>query len=199
MKRRDVLKKIGLSAGFFVATPTMLSLLQSCTSDSKTWAPIFLNAEQGIVIQSLANVFIPKTDILPSATEVNVPQFIDQYLNEVLEKDLQEQFKTAFGSMVSILKQEFSADLEKVTEADYKALLDKYMRIKDEIDEEREADLEALVVTKSELLNSLKTLAITGYKTTEIIGEEVLAYDPIPTQYYCGDLEEITGGKSWSL
>ena len=43
-------------------------------------------------------------------------------------------------------------------------------------------------------------MTIMGYKTTEYIGENVLAYQPIPGEYIaCGDLDELTGGKTYSI
>lgn len=80
MKRREALKSLGLATGFFVATPPIISLLQSCTSEVSTWTPEFLSVEEGVVLTNLVDIILPKTDI-PSATEVNVPQFIDKYLN----------------------------------------------------------------------------------------------------------------------
>jgi len=198
MKRREVLKNLGFATGFFVATPTIITLLQSCTSDIKTWVPDFLSLEQGIVLTNLVDVILPKTE-LPSATELNVPQFIDKYINEVLEDEQQNQLKNGFNSIVSILKQEGNKSVEKLTEDNYKSLLDKYLLLKGEIDEERAANSESLELTKSEFLNYLKYITIMAYVTTEEIGERVLAYDPVPGAYYCGDLQELTGGKSWSL
>lgn len=198
MKRREVLKNLGLATGFFVATPTIVSLLQSCTSDVKTWIPEFLSPDQGVILTNLADIILPKTD-LPSATELNVPQFIDKYFNEVLDDESQLQVKTAFSNIVSILKPNVEDSIDKVTQEDYKALLDNHMLVKDEIDEERETNPESLEMTKSEFLNNLKWMTINGYVTTEQIGETVLKYDPVPGAYYCGDLQELTGGKSWSL
>lgn len=198
MQRREVLKNLGLATGFFVATPTIISLLQSCTSEAKTWIPEFLSIDEGVVLTNLADIFIPKTDI-PSATEINVPQFIDKYIKEVLDDESQAQVKTAFGTIISILKPDAETKIEQVTQDEYKALLDNYMLLEDEIDQEREADLEAKVMTKSEFLNNLKWMTINAYKTSEEIGENVLAYDPVPGAYICGDLQELTGGKSWSL
>jgi hypothetical protein len=41
---------------------------------------------------------------------------------------------------------------------------------------------------------------IKAYKTSEYIGEEVLAYLQIPGgNIGCGDLDELTGGRAWSL
>ncbi|NCO62581.1 MAG: gluconate 2-dehydrogenase subunit 3 family protein [Flavobacteriales bacterium] len=198
MKRREALKNLGFATGFFVATPAIVSILQSCTSDVKTWVPEFLTLEQGIVLTNLVDIILPKTD-LPSATEMNVPQFIDKYVNEVLDIESQEQVKAAFSTMVSILKPKTEDPIDKLTPQNYKALLDKYMLIKGEIDEERVANPESLELTKSEFLNSLKWMTINAYVTTEQIGETVLKYDPIPAAYYCGDLQELTGGRSWSL
>lgn len=198
MKRRDVLKNLGFTAGFFVATPSIISLLQSCTSDVKTWTPEFLTSEQGVILTNLVDVFLPKTE-LPSATEMNVPQFIDKYINEVLDDKEQAQVKTAFNTIIPILKPNSEDSIDKVTQEDYKALLDKHLLVKDDIDEEREANPESLEMTKSEFLNALKGITIKAYVTTQEIGENVLAYDPVPGAYYCGDLQELTGGKSWSL
>jgi hypothetical protein len=198
MKRRELLKNLGFAAGFFVATPSIMSLLQSCTSDVKTWVPEFLTLEQGVVLTNIVDVILPKTD-LPSATELNVPQFIDKFINEVLEDEQQTQIKNGFNTMISLLKQNGIEPVEKLTEDDYKSLLDQHMLVKGEIDEEREANPESLEMTKSEFLNTLKGVTIFAYVNTEEIGERVLAYDPIPAAYYCGDLQELTGGKSWSL
>jgi hypothetical protein len=198
MKRREALKNLGLATGFVVASPSIISLLQSCTSDAKTWTPVFLSVEEGVVLTNLVDIMLPKTDI-PSATEVNVPQFIDKYIHEVMDDESQAQVKTAFGTIISILKPNAEDKIEKVTQEDYKALLDNHMLIKDEIDQEREANPESKDMTKSEFLNNLKWMTINAYKTTQEIGENVLAYDPVPGANFCGDLQELTGGKSWSL
>lgn len=198
MKRREALKNLGLATGFFVATPSIISLLQSCTSEASSWTPEFLSVEEGIILTNLVDIILPKTDI-PSATEVNVPQFIDKYINEVLSDEDQAMVKRAFGNIISVLKPKAEDKISKVTQEDYKALLDNHMLLKDEVDQEREANPEAQEMTKSEFLNNLKWMTINAYRTTEQIGENVLAYDPIPGAYYCGDLQELTGGKSWSL
>ena len=49
-------------------------------------------------------------------------------------------------------------------------------------------------------VESVRDMTIMGYKTTEYVGENVLAYQPIPGEYIpCGDLEELTGGKTYSI
>lgn len=199
MKRRDALKNIGLTTGFFIATPTIVSLLQSCTSDVKTWVPEFLTIDQGVALTKLVDIILPKTENLPSATELNIPEFIDNYFKNVLENEEQTKFKMAFENIVSILRANPEESMDKVTDDTYKALLDKHMLVKDQIDEEREANPESEELTKSEFLNNLKWITISAFVANEQIGKNVLAYDPVPSQYYCGDLQELTGGKAWSL
>ena len=198
MKRREALKNIGLTTGFFIVTPSIVSLLQSCTAEVNAWTPEFLSVEEGVVLTKLVDIILPKTDI-PSATEVNVPQFIDKYIKEVMEDGEQAMVKTAFGNIISVLKPNPEDDINKLKDEDYKALLDNHMLIKDEVDQEREANPDAKEMTKSEFLNQLKWSTIHAYKISEQIGEHVLAYDPVPGAYYCGDLQELTGGKAWSL
>jgi len=199
MKRRDAIKRLGYAAGFVVATPTVLGILNSCTTAKEQWIPEFLSPKQGRLLTKLVDVFLPKTEQLPSANELNVPEFIDRYVNEVyIDKD-QEKFKTAFGATTKILTEHSGKKLDNVEDIDLQKFLDKYLKVKDEIDEDRLANPSYKGMTTSEFLNIIKLLAIKAYLINEKIGEEVLAYDPVPGAYYCGDLQKLTGGKSWSL
>lgn len=198
MKRRDALKNLGLAAGFAITAPSIFSLLQSCTS-APTWMPTYFTNEEKEIVVNLVDIILPKTEGTPSATEVNVPQFIDTYITEVLNLEDQESIRVSFTDIITTLKPTVETDIRDITTAQYTALLDAHLLVKEEIDEDRLANPEALQPTKNEFLNQLKHLTITAYVTAEEIGENVLMYDPVPTAYYCGDLQEISGGKSSSL
>jgi hypothetical protein len=198
MKRRDALKNLGLAAGFAITAPSIFSLLQSCTS-APTWMPTYFTNDEKEVVINLVDIILPKTEGTPSATEVNVPQFIDKYITEVLNLEDQEAIRVSFTDIITTLKITIETDIRDITTAQYTALLDTHLLVKGEIDEDRLANLEAVQPTKNEFLNQLKYLTITAYVTSEEIGENVLMYDPVPTVYYCGDLQEISGGKSSSL
>ena len=198
MKRRDALKNLGLAAGFAITAPSIFSLLQSCTS-APTWMPTYFTNDEKEVVINLVDIILPKTEGTPSATEVNVPQFIDKYITEVLNLEDQEAIRVSFTDIITTLKTTIETDIRDITTAQYTALLDTHLLVKGEIDEDRLANLEAVQPTKNEFLNQLKYLTITAYVTSEEIGENVLMYDPVPTAYYCGDLQEISGGKSSSL
>ena len=189
MKRREALKNIGLTAGFVVATPSVFSLLQSCTSDVESWTPLFFTQEEGVILKAIADTILPKTDT-PSATEVNVPEFLDRYVKEILSDEDQEATKAAMASLVVLIKENYNEDISKLNEEDYKNLLDNHMKVGDE---------EGRDDPNSMFLNQIKGQSIWAYRNSELVGETILAYDPVPGQAYCGDLQELTGGKAWSL
>jgi hypothetical protein len=199
MKRRDALKRLGLATGAIVATPAVLSMLNSCTSAPEVWTPQFLTVPQGKILKGLVDVFLPETPELPSAKALNVPEFIDQYIAEVYDEKDQKLFSEAYDITMAELKSFTKKELKEVEKEDLKVFLDEYLKVKGEVDTYRENHPDFEGMTTSECLDSLKWLTINAYLNTQKIGEEVLAYDPVPGAYYCGDLNELTNGKRWSL
>lgn len=172
--------------------------MQSCTNEP-SWIPSYLNKEEQTVLTNLVDIILPKTATTPSATEVKVPQFIDRYIYEVIETKDQEITRTAFDKIMQLLKSSGSESIDDVTTAQYTALLDKYLLITGDIDEERKANPEAEIMTTSEFLGQLKWMTISAFRNSEQVGENILVYEPVPAEYYCGDIQELTGGKAYSL
>lgn len=198
MKRREALKNIGLSFGYTAVAPTVFNLLQSCTTNSNSWTPKFISVNQGIVVVNLIDIILPKTASSPGALEVNVPEFIDLIALKVYKPKAQSNFKDALNAITSELmahkEDEFTvADLKF---SDYDALLSKYLK---STPEQRNAFNE-MEYTVHKGLVDLRAKAIWAYKNTEQVGENVLAYNPIPGYYEnCVDLNKTTNGKGWSL
>lgn len=187
MDRRKALMQIGMSMGYVVVAPTFMSILQSC-NDTKaaSWTPQFLDQNQGIVLIGVIDSILPKTDTL-SASEVKVHVFLDSFANEVMPPNQREQFKATLNQLaVNALGSSKQENISDLTAKDLapevlKALTDK--------------NAKGVPFAKK-----IRDLTIWGYKCTEYVGEQVLAYDSIPGQYIaCGDLGELTGGKAWSI
>ncbi|TGV03511.1 gluconate 2-dehydrogenase subunit 3 family protein [Flavivirga rizhaonensis] len=201
MNRREVLKGLGLTLGYTIATPSIMSLLQSCNTEVKLWIPKLLSVDEGIVLKNLIDIMLPKTEITPGALDVNVPEFIDLYVYEVYEDDMQYKFKKGISTIIKALNipEEGVSLLEH---KDYDALLTKYLKVskKQRLIYENENDKKNEDATIFNALIDLRNTSVWVYKTSQQIGEHVLAYDPIPgTQIGCVSLEESTGGKAWSL
>lgn len=216
MQRRDALKRIGLSMGYVVATPTIVSILQSCRNEPK-WIPINFTQEEGNVIYNLIDIIIPKTDT-PGAAELDVPQFIDMFIHEVFETNALKVFNRSKNAFINKIREITDQELINEVAPDvYTNLLDTHLKISEE--DERALQMKIGMHTIEEdipdsfikepladndliynFLATMRDLAIWGFKENEYIGEEILAYNPIPGGYKsCVDLQEETGGKAWSI
>lgn len=204
MNRRNALKGLGLSIGYTLATPTIVSMLQSCKTEAELWVPNFFTTEEGIVIKNLIDLILPKTKNIPGALDVNVPEFLDLYISKTYNEKNQKKYKKGLTAIMKALpiKDEDASDLK--TE-DYDTLLAKYLKISKEqqltyriYDDKKDAKNKDALVFQA--LDNLRNFAIWSFKTSEQIGENVLAYDPVPgSQKGCISLNEATEGKAWSL
>lgn len=203
--------------GYAAATPTLLSVLQSCKEKPPyaEWVPSFFDKDKGYALAQMVDVILPKTDTL-SATEVNVHIFIDQFMNEVLPPEQQAFTNMLMDKFMSKALSESGKDsLEDIEGADFEPLLDKYLAKRTDEEEEAQEEaigkyMEAMMAGEEAELDdevacfsfaqNTRGIAIWAYKNSEYVGEEVLAYLPIPGEYVaCGDVDELTGGKAWSL
>lgn len=214
MKRRQLIKNLGLGGVALVATPTILSLLQSCKEGGPVFEPVFLNNSQGQALRHIVDLIIPDDDTVPGAVDVGVHTFIDSYWNEVVEDDGQTQIKAGFDALADRLQDATGKTFDNAGSEDYDKLLSKYLNasIEQETvfnkslgefyqaynkDKTVKVDPDAGAFS---LLGNIRGMTIWGWKSSEEIGENVLAYEPIPgKQIGCLPLEEATGGKVYSL
>lgn len=201
MNRRDALKGMGLSIGYAIATPTIISMLQSCKTEASVWTPTFLSQEEATVVTHLIDLILPKTDDTPGALDVNVPEFLDLYASKVYDDERKAKYKKGLQSIIKALNI-VDSDLSTLKTEDYDALLAKYLKSSKAqqkiYNEEADEDNQDVLVFKA--LVGLRGSSMWAYKTSQQVGEDVLAYDPVPgEQKGCISLEDATGGKAWSL
>lgn len=215
MDRRKALKNMGMAMGYTVATPTLISIMQSCKSEPvATWTPEFFTASEGAVLSKLVDVILPKTET-PSASDVQVDIFIDKFAKDVMEKEQQDFLRMAMGKFTDKAMEgsgksnaeDLSAeDLEpvlasslKYSKEDEAKMFESITSYTEAVAEGKEATLDD-ETTRFAFANNLRGLTIWGYKTSEYVGEELMAYLPVPGEYIpCGDVQDLTGGKAWSL
>ncbi len=217
MERRVALKNMGLAFGYTVAVPTLLGIVQSCNSKKVLdWTPEFFSKDEGMVLHTLVDILLPKTDT-PSATEVNVHMFIDKFANEVLPKEHQDFLKMGMSNFTNkVLASAQKESLAELDEEDLEPVFATYLKKRtDEVEEAHEKALETYFMAVEEndgsavldeeiscfsFANSLRDISIWSYKTSEYVGEEVLAYLPVPGEYIgCEDEQTLTQGRAWSL
>lgn len=216
MDRRVALKNMGLVLGYTVATPTILGIIQSCKDEkSVSWTPDFFTEDEGNVLRHLVDIILPKTDT-PSATDVNVHMFLDKFANEVMEKEQQDFIKMSMGKFIDkALSDSGKKNTGKLAPDDLEPVLAGSLKITKEEQEAYFELIEAYNLSIEEggtaslddsaarfaFAYNLRENAIYAYKTSEYVGEKVLAYLPVPGPEFiaCGDLQELTGGVAWSI
>ena len=206
---------MGVALGYSVATPTLINIVQSCKSEKALgWTPDFLTQDEGAALTKLVDIILPKTDT-PSASEVHVHVFIDRFADQVMEKEQQNFLKMSMGRFLGkALKDTGKENAADLSTDDLESVLAKALKVTPEdevknlkaindyneaIAQGKEARLDD-GISRFAFANNIRGMAIWGYKTSEYVGENVLEYLPVPGQYIgCGNVEELTGGKAWSL
>ena len=217
MDRRQVLKNLGYGAGFLVATPTVISLLQSC-SNEPDWQPTFLSVGQGFALKQIVDLMIPSDPDIPGAVDIGAHTFIDAYWNEVTptEHDLPvAEVQNSYGQFEELYGARYEKELDKGTAEDYDALLAEFLKADKEQMQAygqelmgfyRQADADSFPSISNEaaaygLLTTIRGMAMWAWKSSEEIGMNVLWYDPVPGQQIgCINLGEAgNNGKVMSL
>lgn len=177
--------------GAALSAPLIMSL-QSCKTDAISKTDIkklhFFKKDQMRLVQTLADTILPKTDS-PSASEVGVPNLIDQMVGEVYDTKDQTSYAANFEKLSAYLQQQANGkDFHKLTEAERVDILNRLSKTEDE----------ALSEASNGYL-TIKQQTIAYYLSTEEIGTKYLNYLPVPGPYEgCISLESV-GGKAWAI
>jgi len=215
MDRRKALKNMGLSLGYAVTTPTLISIVQSCKTEKVLkWTPDFFTKQEGAVLTHLIDIILPKTDT-PSASEVKVDLFIDRFADQVMRKEQQDFLKMSMGKFIEkVLADSGKENAADLIPEELEAVFSTALKISKEQQNANDKALENYMgaleegttvrldddVSVNAFAKNLRGMTIWGYKTSEYVGKEVLAYLPVPGEYVpCGNTEELTEGKAWSL
>ena len=210
MQRREALKNIGLSFGAISMSSTVVGLIQSCSSGA-TWNPKFFSMDEAEIVAKTLDLILPATPDIPGAKDLNLCQFIDGYIHMISSKNEQKRFKKEIGLfLTTTLDSSGKRNASALKTKDIDKRLAFYLKA--DIAQQKVWEAEATDAqgnTGSDtsedavnfsVLKSLRSSAISAFKITEQIGENVLAYDPIPgEQKGCVDLHATTQGKAWSI
>lgn len=214
MNRRQVLKNLGLGAGFIVVGPSTLSLLQSCVNEPKyDWEPAFLSPENGFALTEILEVILPTTDT-PGARDLNIANFLDAYMAQIVPEDQRKEFNKGAVAFGRAFEAQFDKGISEGTPEEFEQLVAKYLKAtpeeqetfvkrttetQDPMDRDPQEDLnpdgDAFAYVKN-----VRGLGIWAWKTSESVGENVLWYDPNPGIYIpCAPVEDLGNGRAMSL
>lgn len=201
MDRREAIKRVALITGYAVSASTVTAVMQGCKADpgavAGDWTPAFMTNDQAAMIAEMAETILPRTEDSPGARDVNVHQFIDLMMEDYVSEAEQEVFGKGLKQLMAHCQEANGKTFVDLTPEERLAYLTA-------LDKEAMADMEAPGRPDPESLSTfyitLKQSVIAGYFTSEAVGTEVLAYDPVPGEVIaCAPTGELTGGRVWAL
>ncbi|MCK5442977.1 MAG: gluconate 2-dehydrogenase subunit 3 family protein [Maribacter sp.] len=197
MNRRKALQKTGVLAGTAVLMPSLLSLLQSCKTESRLdWQPLFLTDDEAKTISTLIDMILPRTDT-PGALDVKVDLFIDKVFAKTYDESGQQKIRTEIAAFNADCKNNFGEAFINLDEQDRMEVLKTAEASSGKFND----GVWGTTIGKQEpvgFYRSLKSMAIWAYFSSEEIGENILNYDPIPMGYQgCIPVSDV--GNRWSL
>lgn len=201
MDRRDVLKYTAYLTGYAVTAPLTSAILSGCKAEpaGPTIIPQFFSPETFPSFTAMVDAMLPKTST-PGAVELGVHGFVDIVLAKYTEAEDQSRLKQKFNDWLATVTEKVGSNYAGLS-------ADDQLRVLNELDSSSKQLLEELEtqdLTPEEWEEQapwwlgLKSTIIGGYYSSEYVGTEVLAYDPVPGAYQgCIPLTDV--GKSWSL
>lgn len=214
MKRRQLIKRLGLGAGYLVLGPSAFSLLKSCNNSVQpAWKPFFLSTSNGVVLEKILDIILPSTDT-PGATDLNLAQFVDSYMGEVATEEQQDLFLKGAEDLRAVFHENYHKDIAEGTPEEYHGILTRFLKATPERSQQnvkRTTETQDPLDTDPEgktnfsegafsYLNNVRELGIWGWQNSQVIGEEVLWYDPVPGVYIpCDTVENLGNGRAMSL
>ena len=198
MDRRKALRTIGFGTTAITVTPAVVGMLQACQSQTNTFTPIHFSKENFSVLSQLMDLIIPETDI-PGAIDLKLPEFLDGFIDVVMNEKAKQKITEGLDQFIAVsLKDTGKSSATRLDRSDLDAQLAKYLKADQQ--QQNSAQDDKAYQSASAFTNQLRSMTINAFKTNEYIGENVMAYAPIPgEQKGCVDLMEATGGKAWSL
>ena len=194
--RRQALKQISLLVGGTVASPTLLSVLQSCEQAPPPldWQAQFLDESQARLVNRLAEMIIPATDT-PGALEAGVPYFIDTMLDQCLEPKAQSLFVEGLNRVQASAQNLHQKSFLELPAEDQIPLLGAIAKE----DYAQEPEIQDYRNPRANsFFKQLKQLTLLGYFNSQLGATKALEYLQIPGGYEgCTDLEE--GQKAWAI
>lgn len=205
MERREALRNLGFGSAAIFSSSMLFGALQSCSPQASVdWVPVSMTAQEAAELEKICEGICPKTTT-PGATEAGVANHLDQALSVLSTNKEVDYFKKGMGVFVDNFNADQEVKFKDATTEQMTDVINSYFK-KYEDSPEMLRDLRSGMNEDGEKSNEfLETYFVTqvvdstfqSYFTSELVGETVMRYDPIPVKYEgCIPLEP--GQKAWS-
>jgi hypothetical protein len=206
--RREALKSLVLGSGIVLSSASVLSVLNSAyaASSKDNFSPRFFSHEQAQSLALITHVIIPTSESLPGAEDVPIVPFIDALYTQLMSKDDRAKFVAGFDVAMKQFNSKYNADFIAASNAQRQAFIndvynqpkDKTQQILNMINATTAPDGQEDYYLLYSFLFNLRALTLEGYFKSELVGEKVLAYLPIPGPFEA-DITIDENTRAWSI
>jgi hypothetical protein len=197
MERREALRLSAALMGTGLSGLVFPGMLQGCRVDTRTdWTPQFFTPDQAIAIAEMAEHILPASQT-PGAKDVFVDRFLDKLISECWDEKTQKEFMAGLQTFQEKCRKKYGKGFEDCTTEERNAI----MQAEEDIPYLPPRYVWGNKVREEKgvtFYRQFKGLVLFGYFSAEVIGKEVLKYDPVPGVFIgCMPLSEI--GGAWTL
>lgn len=181
LSRREALKRAALMLGVAL-TPSIFNgalLAQPAAAGTKS----YFTAKQLATVGAMAERVLPKTDT-PGALDAGVPAFIETMARGYLTADEVRTLTAGVADVDARSQAAHQRAFADLTAAQQDALLTK-------LAEDPNGKSGAF-------FRQFRELTVVGYFTSELVGKNVLHYDPVPGMYQGCLPISVTGNVNWT-
>lgn len=181
LSRREALQRVALIMGAAIS-PSLLAAMAdgAAAAVAPAGRPRHLSAEQFATVAAIAERILPRTDT-PGAREAGVPEFIDLMFGRYLGETERESLRAGLAALEADGPRGFA-------------------QLPADRQDDRLRQLAASTAPReSGFFRQMRELTLLGYFTSELVGKNVLHFDPIPGRYDgCVPLTEV-GNIAWTV
>ncbi|MDX2195696.1 MAG: gluconate 2-dehydrogenase subunit 3 family protein [Cytophagales bacterium] len=192
IKRRELIRNLTITLGAGICTPTLTSLLQSCSTapESAFSNKYNLSSIHEKIIPIVAECIIPTTNT-PGAIAAKVPAFISMIFKEVYTDIEKIIFIAGLNALSDISYNKYNQPFLTCNSLQHTEILTAL-----EIKERKEWDDDKKQIKDKKFMILIKDLTLAGFFSSKIGATQVLNYVHIPGRYD-GCTELTKGQKCW--
>lgn len=206
MERREALRNIGFGSAAIFGSSVLFGALQGCSSvPDINWVPIYFSAEEAAQLEKICEGICPKTDT-PGALDAGVPSHLDKAMSATANEAETRLMKQGLSVFAENFDKNQEVGLYEATTEQMTSVINGYFKKYEEdpsiLRSLREAMREENPTLTPELQEALFVTQVVdstfwSYFTSELVGETVMRYDPVPGVYE-GCIPYEAGQRAWS-
>jgi hypothetical protein len=190
MNRREALRLLAAATALGLETPKAVAILRDARALVQTQpGRRTLSPDQNEIVTAIAEMIIPRTET-PGATDADVPAFIDLIVTEWYTDEQRARFREGLADIDVRAHHRFTKDFVECSPAQQAEILTELgaLMIADAELTKRQTETDGETKPRDNFYQTLRSLILTGYYTSEAGATGELNYRIIPDRFdSCAD------------